>query len=139
MRAFIFFWRQKERISIYLVTPEARYFILLCCSIWELSTIDWSITISVSFRGMVLCSLRFISVVLPSHTRTASDCFSFYFLCTARPTRSSTFPKIDSNSNGSYYYSNDNGSTYYNSGSGYSRYTSSSGHTTQSYGGSSKK
>lgn len=47
--------------------------------------------------------------------------------------------RIDSNSNGSYYYSNDNGSTYYNNGSGHSRYTSSSGHTTQSYGGSSKK
>jgi hypothetical protein len=34
---------------------------------------------------------------------------------------------IDSNSNGSYYYSNDNGSTYYNSGTGYSSYTAPSG------------
>lgn len=41
---------------------------------------------------------------------------------------------LDSNNNGSYYYSNDNGSTYYNSGSGSSTYTapsSSSGSSSQ--------
>jgi ligand-binding sensor domain-containing protein len=36
---------------------------------------------------------------------------------------------LDSNTNGSYYYSNDNGSTYYNSGRGSATYTAPNGYS----------